>query len=211
MLNNEILNIEKDKVKDIYEIIAHHFSNTRIYTWYWITDFINSISLNSTIADIACGNGRNMLFKDYNFIGIDNCEKFVKMCIEKKLNVKLGNMIDIPLLNKSCDAVICIAAFHHLSNETNRILCLLELKRILKDNGEILLSVWSINQPKKTRRTFKKYGDNIISWNKFGIIYDRYYYIFQIFEIYNLFKKSGLYVKEHKYDCGNEIFILKKL
>ncbi len=206
-----MLNIEKEQVKDIYEIIAPHFSNTRIYTWDWITNFINNISLYSTIADIGCGNGRNMLFKNYNFIGIDNCENFIKICLEKKLNVCLGNMTSIPLSNKICDAIICIAAFHHLSNETNRILCLLELKRILKDSGEILLSVWSINQPKKTRRTFNKYGHNLISWNKFGKIYDRYYYIFQIPEIYNLFKKSGLYIKEHKYDCGNEIFILKKI
>jgi len=201
---------EQKYVKEVYENIAIHFSNTRTYTWNWIKNFIENKEINSTIVDIGCGNGRNMMNKNYNFIGVDNCENLLKICIKKNLNVVLGEMTKIPLKNKSCDAIICIAAFHHLFNENNRILCLLELKRILKDNGEILLSVWSINQPKKTRRTFNKYGHNLISWNKFGKIYDRYYYIFQISEIYNLFKKSGLYIKEHKYDCGNEIFILKK-
>ena len=204
-------NFEKEYVKDVYENIAPHFSNTRVYTWNWIKEFIYKIPLNSTIVDIGCGNGRNMLFKDYNFIGIDNCENFIKICLDRNLNVILGNMTNIPLSNNSCDAIICIASFHHLYNEINRLLCLLELKRILKNNGEILLSVWSINQPEKTHRKFEKYGNNLISWNKFGKIYNRYYYIFQITEIYNLFKKSGLYLKEHKYNCGNEIFILKKL
>jgi len=209
--SNDLNKIEERYVKEVYENIAIHFSNTRIYTWNWVKNFIENIPINSTIADIGCGNGRNMMNKNYNFIGIDNCENLLKICKKNNLNVLLSNMTNIPLNNNSCDAIICIAAFHHLYNETNRILCLQELNRILKDKGEILISVWSINQPPKTKRTFNNYGDNLISWNKFGNIYRRYYYIFQITEIYNLFKICGFLVKEHKYDCGNEIFILNKI
>ena len=40
--------------------------------------------------------------------------------------------------------------------------------------------------------------------------YPRYYYIFDLNEIINLFTKAGLILIEKKYDCGNEIFLLKK-
>jgi SAM-dependent methyltransferase len=203
-------NYELKYVKNVYEDIAIHFSNTRVYSWNWISEFISKIPIYSTIVDIGCGNGRNMLFKNYNFIGIDNCENFIKICLKNNQNVILGNMINVPLKDKSCDAIISIASFHHLSNYENRINCLLELKRILKDNGKILLSTWSKKQPDKTRRIFEKYGDNFVKWNKFGKIYERYYYIFTIDELYKLFKKTGLLVLKYEYDCGNDIFTLIK-
>ena len=201
-------NIEKNNVKDVYEIISKHFSNTRVFTWSWISDFVNSLEKNSLILDIGCGNGRNMEFNNYNFIGIDNCDGFLNICREKKLNVLNASMTNIPLLSNTFDAIICIASFHHLSSNISRLNSLLEMKRLLKNNGKIMLSIWSINQPLKTKKVFKKYGDTIVTYNKFGEIYERYYYIFKIDEIKKLFIQSGLLLLKHNYDCGNEIFIL---
>lgn len=195
-------------VKMVYEKIAEHFNVTRVYTWSWVDDFINDLPPGCFIYDIGCGNGRNMHFKQHTFIGIDNCESFIKICRENNLLVHLSNMTKINLPDNSADAIICIAAFHHLSTLENRINALKEMKRLIKPNtGKILLSVWSINQPSKTRVTFTKYGNQMVKWNN---KYLRYYYIFQINEIKNLFEKVGLKVLEHKYDCGNEIFILTR-
>jgi alkylated DNA repair protein alkB family protein 8 len=197
---------ETINVKNVYEQIAEHFNVTRVYTWSWVDNFINSLPPGSFIYDIGCGNGRNMHFKDHTFIGIDNCEKFIKICKENNLLVQLSNMTKINLPDNSADAIICIAAFHHLSTLENRINALKEMKRLIKpDTGKILLSVWSIIQPSKTRVTFTEYGNQMVKWNN---KYSRYYYIFQINEIKNLFEKIGLKVLEHKYDCGNEIFLL---
>ena len=119
-------------------------------------------------------------------------------------------MTNIPLQSNTFDAIICIASFHHLSNYELRLQSLKEMKRLIKPNRNILLSVWSINQPKKTKKIFNSYGDTFVTYNKFGTIYERYYYIFKIDEIKNLFKNIGLILKHHFYDCGNEIFILSK-
>ena len=209
MNSNRITTIlEIQNVKETYEKIAHHFNVTRVFTWSWIDHFINSLPSGSFIYDIGCGNGRNMHFPGYTFIGIDNCENFIDICREKNLLVLLSNMTKINLPDNSADAIICIAAFHHLASHENRINALLEMKRLIKPNtGKILISVWSINQPKKTRVTFNKYGNTMVQWNKKHV---RYYYIFQINEIKDLFEKVGLNVLEHKYDCGNEIFIVGK-
>ena len=106
-------NIEDIYVKNTYELIAKHFNVTRVFTWSWITDFIDSLELNSTIYDIGCGNGRNMNFPNQNFIGIDNCTNFINICKNAGKNVINCNMTNINLPNNSADAIICIAAFHH--------------------------------------------------------------------------------------------------
>lgn len=204
---------EKHQVKDIYEEIAEHFDNTRPYKWAWVNDFLDKLKLNANVYDLGCGNGRNMInnnSKKLNFIGIDNCENFVKICKSKNLNVFNANITQIPLESNSADAIICIAVFHHLANFDNRINALMEMKRLIKNNGKILLSIWSINQPPKTRRSFNNYGNNIVLWNKYGKIYERYYYIFKLDEIKELFKKCGLMIINYEYSCGNEIFTLIK-
>lgn len=208
------MDYQEKNVKQVYNEIAHHFNVTRVNNWKWITEFvqsIKSIQINPVIYDFGCGSGRNMMYEGVNFIGIDNCHEFIKICRSKNLNVIESNITRTPLSNKSADAIMCIATFHHIDNNDDRILALLEMSRLLKPSGVIVLSVWSINQPEKTRRHFSEYGDNIVLWNKYGKIYERYYYIFMIDEIMRLFKMANLTIEKHVYDCGNEIFYLKKL
>ena len=52
------------------------------------------------------------------------------------------------------------------------------------------------------------YGNNIVIWNSYGKIYERFYYIFKFQELQKLFKDAGLIVLNHEYICGNEIFVL---
>ena len=86
------------------------------------------------------------------------------------------------------------------------------MKRLIKNEGKILLSIWSIKQPQKTRRSFNNYGNNIVLWNNNeGKIYERYYYIFKLEEIRDLFKKVGLNIINYEYYCGNDIFTLMKI
>ncbi len=198
-----------DDVNNVYEDIATHFSNTRQYQWKWISDFFSELKINSVVYDLGCGNGRNMKTKGLEMYGIDNCTKFVEICNSQGLNVTNACITNLPFSNKSANAIICIAVFHHLFCYEQRLTALLEMKRVLKKGGIILLSFWSINQPLKTRRVFTHYGDTIVPWNKFGNIYNRYYYIFEIKEFETLVSSAGLKIKKHLYDCGNEIFFLE--
>lgn len=207
-INNKL---ETTYVKEVYEEIAPHFSKTRVYKWSWVIDFLDSLKRDSIVYDLGCGNGRNMNHGSLKFIGIDNCENFISICKSKNLSVINSNITKIPLDNNSADAIICIAVFHHLSSIENRIQSLLEMKRLVKQGGKILLSIWSINQPQKTRRSFNNYGNNIVLWNSYGKIYERYYYIFKLDEIKELIKRAGLIILNYDYSCGNEVFILMKI
>lgn len=207
------MDYEEKNVKQVYEQIADHFNVTRVNHWSWITEFINLIKNNNEypkIIDMGCGNGRNMSYNNVDFTGVDNCKKFIEICKNKGFRAICANMTNIPLHENHYDAIICIASFHHLDNNNTRLLALREMKRLLKPNGEILLSVWSINQPAKTKRTFNEYGDNIVLWSKYNRLFERYYYIFKLEELQELFQTVGLAIIDHKYDCGNEIYRLKK-
>tara|TARA_B100000945_G_C20185168_1_gene504236 strand:+ start:71 stop:688 length:618 start_codon:yes stop_codon:yes gene_type:complete len=204
-----LTNLENNNVYKVYEEIACHFNVTRINKWDWIDKFLNNYE-NKFVLDLGCGNGRNMYYNNIKFLGIDNCDKFVAICKDKGLNVMLSNITDIKLDSNIADGIICIAVFHHLSTEEHRIEALKEMKRLLKPGGKILLSVWALEQPEKTRRTFNHYGNNIVIWNSYGKVYERYYYIFKIDEIKRLFKYAGLMLINHETNCGNEIFTLSK-
>ena len=164
------MNIEKKYVSNVYSEIADHFDNTRHYKWKWINDFINDTPIDSLILDMGCGNGRNM---DYprHMIGIDNCQEFVNICNNKGCNVMRCDIVNTPFISNSFNFIINIAVFHHLSNKHRRLQCLKEMYRILKPGGRILISIWSKNQPAKTKKKFDNYGDNYVKWNKNDNIY----------------------------------------
>ena len=197
-------NTEQELVVDSYNKIASNFATRRCYTWTWIDSFMTNCTYDSNILDIGCGSGRNLNYKNYNMFGIDSSIEQLKQC--KNKNTILGDMTDLPYQSCSFDYILSIASLHHLSNEERRIQAINEMYRVLKYGGQVLLSVWSINQPDKTRRKFDKYGNIIVNWKNIP----RYYYIFRINELYNLFEQCQFEIIIHKWDCGNEIFILQK-
>ena len=192
-----MLNIQRS-----YDLIAKEFSVTRVFTWVWTDKFVESLGLYSIILDIGCGNGRNLNYKNKIMIGNDLSFQQLKQCSNKNF-ITQCDMLNLPFKDNSFDAILSIASFHHLSDIDSRHKCLLEIKRILKPNGKILLSVWSFNQPKKTKRVFTNYGDNIVPWRNIP----RYYYIFKINEIKELLEKYFI-IEKYFWDSGNEIFTL---
>ena len=201
---------ETTHVKDIYEIIAKDFDASRAYKWPYITQFISSLPKHQHILDIGCGNGRNMDYENHTFMGLDNCENFVKCCLKRGKEVVLGDMTSLPFQDKTFDALLSIASFHHLKTIKRRKQALLEMKRVLRPNGKILMSLWSKTQPKKTRRVFENYGDTLVPWIQNNTSYNRYYYIFKNEEITKLIEECGLKVASHHWDCGNEYYIIQK-
>ncbi len=205
------MEFETANVKNVYENIATEFSNTRQTKWDWIEEYLDNLPSNNIILDIGCGNGRNMMNDKHTFIGIDNCSNFVNIACKSNLNVILSDMTNMPFNDNYFDNIIMIASFHHLSTIDRRLKCLEEINRVLKKTGTILLSVWSINQShnKRLNNVFH-YGDNIVPWkdNMNNIKGNRYYYIFKMDELYELFSTHFKIIK-HFWNYGNEIFILE--
>lgn len=182
---------EQEYVNGVYDKIAEHFSKTRSgKTWGKITEFINSLDKNSLVADIGCGNGKNMMIRnDCCFIGCDKTTAFVNICKKKNLNVILGDNLLLPFRDNMFDAVISVAVIHHFSTHERREQAVKELYRILKPNGKLYIQVWSNIQ----NGVMYDVQDTIIPWKlregNREEIYNRYYHLFIKGELEELVKK----------------------
>ena len=205
------MSIEEIYVKNAYNKIAKEFSNTRYRPWTCVEKFMDSLPKNSIIGDIGCGNGKNMNYRnDCKFIGCDFSEELVEICKNKKLNVVYGDILNIPFENNYFTHTICIAVIHHLSTIEKRKQAIQELLRITKNNGEIFILVWALEQENDSKRKFNQ-QINYIDWKdkKGNILYKRYYYMFKENELESLIPDDCI-IKNKFYEKGNWGIIIKK-
>lgn len=121
-----------------------------------ISDFMNSLFSSSeiaslmsgkfnTIADIGCGNGRNLaVLAEYAdcVIGVDSSAKMIEyadhICREKGLNYKLeiSDISSLPFRNGEMGAVLINMVLHHLPLPQE---ALVEAARVLQSDGKLFL------------------------------------------------------------------------
>ena len=205
------MSIEDKFVKNVYNTIAHEFDNTRYRPWTCVETFLDSIPSNSTIGDIGCGNGKNMLYRnDCINIGCDFSTGLVDICQKKNLNVICGDILNIPFKKENFDYTICIAVIHHLSTVEKRKQSISELLRVTKSGGKILILVWALEQENNSRRKFIQ-QDNYVDWKdkKQNLLGKRYYYVFKENELESLIDDKRLIIKSF-YEKGNWGIILQK-
>jgi ubiquinone/menaquinone biosynthesis C-methylase UbiE len=227
-INTETMtDIEQENVIGAYSQIAQHFAETRRKPWNWINDFYLKVAKykpRALVLDHGCGSGRNMQnvvdadgernLTKFAFIGVDNCQEFINITRMSGYNAIKSDMCELPFNDEVFDACVSIASFHHLATVERRLRALDELYRVMKSGAMCCMSVWSINQPEKSKNYSKfVYGDNIVPWldKKKNLICERYYYIFELDELYSLIEESGFVISEHKWDYGNEIIYFTKL
>ena len=217
---NSTINLEIEKVHNIYDIISKHFSTTRKIIWPKVEDFINTFNPNSLILDIGCGNGKNMgSRKDCIYIGLDACENLMKQAKSKSnCSYIVGNCINLPFESNSFHYAMSIAVIHHLSTESRRLQAIQEINRILKKDGEALIYVWAYEQP---RFENEKSQDVNVKWTlqkkysekkETDEIFYRYYHLFKKNELENLiYQVKNLKIIESGNQYHNWYCIVKKI
>ncbi|MBS3094434.1 class I SAM-dependent methyltransferase [Candidatus Pacearchaeota archaeon] len=136
-----------------------------------------NIKRDSKILEVGCGDGRsiNDLLKiSENIIGLDIDENSVKIGKERfakynKVKIVLGDANSLLFENKIFDCIICIGTFANFGEDKFRILE--EMRRVLKDEGKIIISVYSNEALKERLALYKKLNFKIkrIETNK-GIV-----------------------------------------
>ena len=164
-------------VAQVYNKIAKEFDKTRVSIWNNVKNFLDSIPVGSSVLDIGCGNGKNMLYrKDLLFQGIDISEEQVEICKQKGLDVTVSSMCLLPYRDGLFENIICVASYHHLDNDDDRCKALQEMYRCLSIGGRALITVWAIGQDGK--KVFTK-RDELVEWkSRDGSIYHRYYHMY---------------------------------
>jgi ubiquinone/menaquinone biosynthesis C-methylase UbiE len=204
--------LEQTHVKDVYTNIAANFSHTRYMVWEDTRNFLDSLPKDSTVLDAGCGNGKCMLYRtDLDCVGIDNCKSMVNICKSRGLDVSLQCVTKLDFPDNSFDAVICIAAIHHLETFERRQQAINELVRVVKKGGKVFISLW-FNVSDSIQTTSNKIidlnDDNyLIPWKLKNKIFYRYYHFANKEEIELLFKDYN-YFYCIKY--GNYFILLTK-
>lgn len=147
---------QNDFVTQFYDSIADHFSRTRYKPWPKVEKFITELRSASVVGDIGCGNGKYLgLRNDITMVGMDISLNLLKICkVERGFEVLKADILNVPFRDHLFDALLCIAVFHHLDSQENRISALKELSRLVKPGGKILLYAWAFEQDKDSKRSF---------------------------------------------------------
>eukprot|EP00039_Didymoeca_costata_P033375 m.42068 g.42068 ORF g.42068 m.42068 type:complete len:322 (+) comp9839_c1_seq1:42-1007(+) len=140
--------LEAVHVKNLYDSIATHWHGTRYKAWPRVASFIQSLPRPSLIADVGCGNGKNMPDCNKNgfVIGCDISIELCKICRAFGFEVFAGDIMTLPFRNEVFDAVISIAVFHHTSTRARRLLAIQEIVRIMKVGASALIYAWALEQ-----------------------------------------------------------------
>ena len=97
-----------------------------------------------SLLDIGCGSG---VFSDFaqskgiTVTGIDACKNLIKHAKQRNSEAifLVGDMEELPFNNDSYDVVCGFNSFQYAGNIKN---ALTEAKRVLKDNGKIVVMIW---------------------------------------------------------------------
>ncbi len=195
-------------VKATYAYIAEEFDASRKELWKGFDDFLRYVKERDSVLDAGCGNGRLVkLFdgKNIAYTGCDNNLEFIKIAKKNNPgnNFILGDLMNMPFQGESFDVVLCIAAFHHIPSQPYRRQAILELKRILKKNGILIMTNWDRYTfhflPYIIKATLLKifgiskldFKDIYVPWKNKA---QRYYHCFTLRELKRYFQKEGLHI-----------------
>ena len=194
-----------------YNPFAKTFAQSRKnLKWPELDAILEDITKNnfSKILDIGCGSWRfveNYLAKfgevPSQYTGVDASKNLI---LEAKKEFPSTNFVVSTMQEylakfgeingeKKIEAIIFLASFHHLENETERMRVLKNAGKILAPNGKIYLTNWNLLWQEKYQRTH--IGNNDFEIKIWEFI--RYYHGFSLQEIEYLAEKSWLSIEKN--------------
>lgn len=202
--------IERNNVHAFYSNNAPRFSITRGYLWKGVKAFLNDTLPSQRVLEVGCGNGKNLRYlqnKNITVVGVDVCEELLDICRDSNLDVMYGDATDLPYTDANFDKVFSVAVIHHLSTPERRKKAVQELQRVLTENGKMFFSVWAVEQPQESRRSFTE-GDNMVPWkDPTGELKGyRYYHVYSEQSFKKFIVDCGLDPNNIKYEFGNWIY-----
>lgn len=167
------------------------------------------------ILDIGCGNCRNLIYfskAGFDCYGIDFSKemlKYAKIYLKKynfKVKLKKANALNLPFKKESFDYILNIAVLHHIKGKEEREKAINEMYRVMKKDGEALISVWN----KLSWKWLFKPKEIYLGWKIKDKVYLRYYYLFWPWEIKKLLKRHGFKIRYSNFFGKNIIILVKK-
>jgi ubiquinone/menaquinone biosynthesis C-methylase UbiE len=207
--------MEQQHVHEVYDKIATNFDHTRFSYWKGVKKFLDNLSKYSIIADVGTGNGKYLSYRnDITVIGNDMSDNLLNIIRNKnnEANICRANALNLPYRSSIYNASISIAVLHHISTIVDRYKFIEEIIRVLKPQGQCLITVWAREQPIKP--SWKDIGNNdfFIPWVDKNEVHNRYYHLFTYDEIKSLFSNYDkvIQIKSIEFEMNNWCVMFEK-
>ncbi|MEF8834634.1 MAG: class I SAM-dependent methyltransferase [Candidatus Thermoplasmatota archaeon] len=199
------------RASNTFDAIAEHFDKTRNHPWEEVVKFLDDCE--GALLDMGCGNGRHLteaLEIGLEVYGVDASLELLRICKEKvkgKVGLVRADVKSLPFEEESFDNIIYIATIHHLKR--GRIKSLKEAKRVLKDDGRMLVSGWARELDRWDLEEEER--DVIVPWHRAdGEVVDRFYHLYRLEELEEDVRKSELHIVKSFHSKGNNYVIAQK-
>lgn len=163
--------IEAENVRRVYDTIAEHWNHTRYKAWPRVDAFIRDLAPGSLVADLGCGNGKNVpaVHEARGFsVASDACAPLARIACESHgAAAVVADCLNAPFRSGTFDAALSIAVLHHLSTEARRVQALREAGRLLRPGGRLLVYCWSYEQDDERSRSRHRFAgqDVLVPWS----------------------------------------------
>jgi ubiquinone/menaquinone biosynthesis C-methylase UbiE len=177
-------------VRETYETIASHFSETRAHPWPEVTEFVEAAPDVATGLDLGCGNGRHAA------VLRDRADRVLALDASRNLLDEADDTVDL---------AVYVATLHHLPSRDHRRRSLDELARVLAPEGQALVSAWSTAHDRFDADADAETGfDTTIDWTlPGGETVPRFYHIYAPAEFEADLEASDCRLIEFEVSSGN--------
>ncbi|RAH14883.1 MAG: hypothetical protein CMB56_004260 [Methanobacteriota archaeon] len=215
-------------VRTAYDSIGPEFGKKRTIPWdfvvRWLENKIDKSGNKLKLLVAGCGSGRHVRLAHnlgYDVKAVDISEKMVKSTKLEELkqgrdgsNIFQSDICSLNFENEEFDLIISIAVLHHLPFDLCE-LALNEFSRILKKQGEILVSCWDPSSPSVKNGTNDKKNEHVtwVSWTlPDKEIVSRYYHLPTLIDRKSKWElNKNLKIINYELEKYNQLFYFSKI
>jgi tRNA (uracil-5-)-methyltransferase TRM9 len=182
--------------REVFDQIAESWY--RVRHWPLLKKELDEVAArwqSGKLLNVGCAHGPDFLSfsQGFELWGVDSSPAMLKQALRYSakynlyVNLIAADALFLPFPNNTFDRAISVATYHHIKGREERGKAFVELKRVLKPQGEAFLTVWNYGQP----RFWLKSKEQQVPWRlKEETVY-RYYYFFSYGELRKLLTKAG--------------------
>ena len=194
--------------KQVWDNIAEEWYEFKSEPSEYILDFLRKQKGN--VLDLGGGAGRFLVnIKCGKMYLTDFSKEMVRLARKraKEKNIKAEFVVassdKLPFKDNFFDSAICASHLHCIKGDKKREKAIKELFRVLKPRAYAKITVWN----KNIKRFKNSPKERYVKWRDKG---QRYYYLYEPKEIYELFESIEFKITEKFTPDRNIAFIIKK-